>query len=32
MHRFVVGAMRWNLRLQAYFLGLTDKYPPFSTN
>jgi len=30
MHRFVVGVTRWQLRTQAYQLGLTDKYPPFS--
>jgi hypothetical protein len=28
---FVVGAMRWSLRVEAYaFLLTTDKYPPFS--
>jgi hypothetical protein len=28
---FVVGAMRWTLRVNAYaFLLLTDTYPPFS--
>ena len=28
---FVVGVMRWGLRVEAYaFLLLTDKYPPFS--
>ena len=28
---FVVGVMRWGLRVQAYsFLLITDKYPPFS--
>ena len=28
---FVVGVMRWNLRVNAYaFLLVTDKYPPFS--
>lgn len=27
---FMVGATRWNSRLQAWMLGLTDKYPPFS--
>jgi hypothetical protein len=30
MHGFVVGVTRWNLRLQAYMLGITDRYPPFS--
>ncbi len=29
MHRFVVGTLRWALRLQMYqFLLMTDKYPP----
>lgn len=27
---FVVGYNRWSLRLNAYFMLLTDKYPPFS--
>jgi hypothetical protein len=27
---FVVGVMRWNTRVSAYFLLLTDEYPPFS--
>jgi hypothetical protein len=27
---FVVGVMRWGARVSAYFLLLTDKYPPFS--
>ena len=27
---FVLGVMRWSLRVQAYFLLLTDIYPPFS--
>lgn len=30
LRRFVVGVLRWNLRMQAYFLLLTDEYPPFS--
>jgi hypothetical protein len=32
MHRFVVGVTRWQMRISAYMLGLTDKYPPFSMN
>jgi len=27
---FVVGALRWSTRVNAYFLLLTDEYPPFS--
>jgi Domain of unknown function (DUF4389) len=27
---FVVKVFRWNLRVQAYFLLLTDTYPPFA--
>ena len=31
LFRFVVGAWRWGLRVQAYaFLLVTDQYPPFS--
>jgi hypothetical protein len=31
MHSFVVGVMRWALRVSAYaFLLVTDSYPPFS--
>ena len=30
MHDIVVGAIRWQTRVNAYFLGLVDKYPPFS--
>ena len=30
---FVVGVMRWGLRVQAYaFLLVTDRYPPFSVD
>ena len=27
---FVVGVLRWSTRVNAYFLLLTDEYPPFS--
>ncbi len=30
LHQFVVGVYRWSLRVQVYFLSLTDEYPPFS--
>lgn len=26
----VEGTLRWQVRTNAFFLGLTDKYPPFS--
>ena len=29
MHRFVVGVDRWQLRVQCFYLGLRDEYPPF---
>lgn len=29
LQRFVVGYLRWSLRVQAYYLLLTDEYPPF---
>jgi hypothetical protein len=29
MYEFVVGTLRWQMRINAYFLGLCDKYPPF---
>jgi len=28
-YNLVGGYIRWSTRLQAYFFGLTDKYPPF---
>jgi Domain of unknown function (DUF4389) len=30
LHGYVVGVGRWNVRVQAYLLSLTDEYPPFS--
>jgi hypothetical protein len=30
LRNFVVGYMRWSLRVNAYWLLLTDEYPPFS--
>jgi len=30
LRTFVVGVMRWGLRVNAYFYLLTDEYPPFS--
>lgn len=30
MWDFVLGTMRWNMRVSAWLFGLTDKYPPFS--
>jgi hypothetical protein len=30
MHEFVVGFFRWQVRVNAYLLGLRDEYPPFS--
>lgn len=32
MFDFLVGFFRWQLRVNAYFMGLTDTYPPFSMN
>ena len=30
LRAFVVKVLRWNLRVQAYFLLLVDGYPPFA--
>jgi hypothetical protein len=30
MRNFVINVMRWYLRVQTYFLLLTDEYPPFT--
>jgi hypothetical protein len=30
LHSYVAGVMRWGARVEAYFLSLTDEYPPFS--
>lgn len=30
MRNFVVGALRWNIRVSAYAFLLVDEYPPFS--
>jgi len=27
---FMVGVLQWDLRLAAWFTGLSDEYPPFS--
>jgi hypothetical protein len=32
LRAFVLSVMRWSIRLQAYFLLLTDEYPPFALN
>ncbi|HET9729310.1 MAG TPA: DUF4389 domain-containing protein [Acidimicrobiia bacterium] len=32
MRNFVLGVMRWGLRVQTYFALLTDEYPPFALN
>lgn len=31
MHRFGTGVLRWQTRAGAFLYGLTDRYPPFST-
>lgn len=30
MWEYGVGVLRWQNRIAAYFLGITDEYPPFS--
>ena len=30
MHEFVTGVLRWQTRVSAFFLSVTDRYPPFS--
>jgi len=30
MHDYMVGVLRWNMRVTAYMWNLTDTYPPFS--
>jgi hypothetical protein len=30
MHEFVTGVLRWQTRVTAFFLSVTDRYPPFS--
>jgi hypothetical protein len=30
LHGYVAGVIRWGMRVQAYFLSLTDDFPPFS--
>ena len=30
MYNLVKGTFQWQVRANFYFLGLTDKYPPFS--
>jgi hypothetical protein len=32
MWDFMVGYSRWSTRVSGYFMLMTDKYPPFSTN
>jgi hypothetical protein len=31
MHSFVVGTLRWMMRVTAYLYFMTDEYPPFSS-
>jgi hypothetical protein len=30
MHTFMVGVLRWSTRVNAFYYGLCDQYPPFS--
>jgi len=30
LHGYAAGVIRWAMRVQAYFLSLTDEFPPFS--
>ena len=30
LYQYVVGVVRWNVRVSAYVLSLTDEYPPFN--
>ena len=30
LHEFMVGVMRWQVRVNSYFFGLRDEYPPFT--
>ncbi|OGC80706.1 hypothetical protein A2943_02345 [Candidatus Adlerbacteria bacterium RIFCSPLOWO2_01_FULL_51_16] len=30
MHEFMVGILRWQVRVNAYIFGLRDEYPPFT--
>ena len=30
LHGYAAGVIRWSMRVQAYFLSLTDEFPPFS--
>ena len=29
-HKFMVGVMRWQVRVNSYLFGLRDEYPPFT--
>jgi predicted membrane-bound dolichyl-phosphate-mannose-protein mannosyltransferase len=31
-HKFITDILRWQVRVNAFFLGLVDKYPPFRLN